>query len=230
MGLFQRLARRVFPLTMPRSRWITRGPSDCGAVALTFDDGPHPEHTPRLLDTLDELGVPATFFVVGRDAAAQPRLIERMVAAGHQVANHTWTHSEPASVSATQLMAEVRETGALLRELTGSDVSLFRPPKGEFTLSKVRALWRARQTIALWTVDPKDFAMTSTEQARAWSDHYRPTAGDIVLMHDNHPWCGTLVPEMVARGRDDGLCFTTLAEWTRPMMVSRASTLREVTA
>ncbi len=226
MGVWARVTRTVLAWTMPRGRWIARGPTDCGAVALTFDDGPHPEHTPRLLDTLGETGVPATFFVVGREAAAHPKLIERMVSEGHQVANHTWTHAEPSKVSAKALMTEVRETGALLRTLTGGDVSLFRPPKGEFTLEKLRLLWRSRQTVALWNVDPKDFAMTAPEQADRWAAAYRPDAGDIVLMHDNHPWGGRMVPEIVSRARDGGLCFTTLREWTTPIGAARV----EVTA
>ncbi|MFO1020271.1 MAG: polysaccharide deacetylase family protein [Planctomycetales bacterium] len=168
---------------------MTSGPAVTRDVALTFDDGPHPEYTPRLLDELAEHDIRATFFVVGNRAEQHPDLIRRIVAEGHELGHHSWTHSEPNQTSAGQLLDEVRWSIALLEDLTGKPSSLFRPPKGQLTWRKMRRLWELKQTIVLWNVDPRDYAMTDAGQIRAWGESYAPRAGDILLFHDNHPHC-----------------------------------------
>lgn len=214
MGVVQRLTRYALSATQPAARWITRGPRSSRLVALTFDDGPHPEQTPRLLDLLGELRIPATFFVVGSRAMAHPHLVKRMVREGHTVANHTWFHYEPARLSPLALAAEVRETRSLLGDLTGRSINLFRPPKGELTWAKIRTLWSLGQTIALWNVDPKDFAMPGLAAATAWEATYPPRGGDVVLFHDTHPWATGVLPQLAAKARRRGLEFTTLERWT----------------
>lgn len=227
MGVVQRLTRYALSATQPASRWITRGPRSSRMVALTFDDGPHPEQTPRLLDLLGELQIPATFFVVGSRAMAHPHLVQRMVREGHTVANHTWFHYEPARLSPLALAAEVRETRSLLADLTGRTTSLFRPPKGELTWAKIRTLWSLGQTIAMWNVDPKDFAMTELAAATAWEADYQPRGGDVVLFHDTHPWAAGVLPQLAAKARRHGLEFTTMdqlvagARSTKPVIGAR---------
>src|SRR5258708_3225653 len=91
-----RLAIKTFLAGMLPPRFLfMRGPSWGRSLALTFDDGPHPERTPRVLDALEQHGIRATFFVVGSKAAEHPELIRRMVAAGHDVGHHSYSHSEP---------------------------------------------------------------------------------------------------------------------------------------
>src|SRR5204863_8624195 len=85
--------RAGFIATLPRRLLLARGPSGSASVCLTFDDGPHPHHTPRLLDLLKDQRVTATFFVIGRWAARYPELVRRIAAEGHLVGNHTFSHS-----------------------------------------------------------------------------------------------------------------------------------------
>ncbi len=125
------------------------------AVCLTFDDGPHPEHTPRLLDALAAEHVKATFFVVGCRAQRYPDLVRRMVREGHDVGHHSYFHREPAATSCRSLMWEVDETVGLLRDEFGIHSTLFRPPKGVVTLPKLTGLWARGQTVVLWTVDAR---------------------------------------------------------------------------
>jgi hypothetical protein len=84
-------------------------------------------------------------------------------------------------------------------------VNLFRPPKGKLSVAKLRILWRHNQTVALWNIDPRDFAMTDSNQLVGWSGSYRPSAGDIVLLHDNHPHAAAAVSTIVRRAAEFGL-------------------------
>lgn len=198
MSLFRQLAKSATASLLPPTWLMTRCPSpdDALTVALTFDDGPHPEHTPRLLDVLAEIGVSGTFFVVGEHASRHPRLIQRILQAGHAIGNHTWSHSEPSKTSATQFINEVRQTRQLIQDVTGQDCRLMRPPKGKLTLAKTIGLWREQQTIVLWNVDPKDFAMCDDQAMHRWIDGYACCRGDIVLLHDNHPRAAVAVQRM----------------------------------
>jgi len=174
-------------------------------IALTFDDGPHPEFTPRLLDALSAAGISATFFVVGDRAARHRDILQRIAADGHEIGNHTWTHSEPRETSTAKLADEVRRTCELIEDVTHRECRLFRPPKGELTLRKLLALRREQQTIVLWNQDTKDYRMSAGSDGIVdWCRSYQPAAGDIVLMHDNHPHAITAI-EFLNHERTDVL-------------------------
>src|SRR5262245_55440479 len=94
----RQLAREALGLLLPKHRFALRGRRCDGAIHWTFDDGPHPEHTPRVLDVLAESGASATFFVVGQQAEKYPELVRRIVHEGHAIGNHTWSHCDPRKV------------------------------------------------------------------------------------------------------------------------------------
>ncbi|MHC4878682.1 MAG: polysaccharide deacetylase family protein [Planctomycetota bacterium] len=186
MSALRQSLKHLLTGLLPRHVLATHG-SGAG-LALTFDDGPHPEHTPQLLDALGAAGIPATFFLVGERADRHRDILQRIAAEGHEIGNHTWSHSEPCETSTRQLINEVRRTRDLIEDVSGRECRLFRPPKGELTPRKLLALRRERQTIVLWNQDTKDYRMTTGSEAmRNWYRKYQPTPGDIVLMHDNHP-------------------------------------------
>ena len=212
----RQLVKTILTACVPRKRLLVRGPQSPGGrprLALTFDDGPHPDFTPQLLDKLQQLKLKATFFVVGRNAERYPELVQRMVESGHEVANHTFTHSEPDQTTANAFLEEVRRTDVLLQQLTGRNPSSVRPPKGELTWNKLRGLWRERKTVALWNVDPKDFRMQNIDEMNQWCDGYRPVDGDIVLMHDTHPYALRAIEMMAANGVFNRFETTTIAQW-----------------
>ena len=123
----RQLALKALSCTMSRRRLMVQGDKRNGAVYLTFDDGPSPETTPRILDTLRAHGAKATFFVVGRQAAAHPEIVRRMLDEGHTVGGHTYHHSPPNQVDGRRLLEELRATDAELARIaadssrTGSD-------------------------------------------------------------------------------------------------------------
>jgi peptidoglycan/xylan/chitin deacetylase (PgdA/CDA1 family) len=105
-------------------------PRRAGELALTFDDGPNPAWTPRLLDILATHNVGATFFLVGRFAEAEPGLVRRIAAAGHLVGNHSWSHPNLALTAASRIHEEIHNTSDTLAQITGDPVRFFRPPFG----------------------------------------------------------------------------------------------------
>jgi peptidoglycan/xylan/chitin deacetylase (PgdA/CDA1 family) len=214
-GRVRQLLKRTLSLLLPRRRFLVQGSATTKAVCLTFDDGPHPEHTPRLLDVLKEHDVRATFFVVGEQAERHPELVRRIAEEGHAVGNHTFHHAAPGSTPAPQLLAEVERTDRLLSGLTGVRSFPFRPPQGKLTAAKLWRLWGTGRSVVLWNVDPKDYAADSTEEVRDWFGRRPLRAGDVVLLHDRVPHAVNVVPELVAAARGQGLTFQTVPEWLR---------------
>ena len=217
MSTIRQLLKSAFTIVLPKSWLLVRGPTNASnsgppEIALTFDDGPHPEHTPRLLDRLAATRARGTFFVVGEKAQQHPNLIRRIVTDGHELGNHTFTHSEPSKTSAAHFLDETARTRRLLQDLTGRDCRLMRPPQGKLSVIKAIGLWRQGQSIVLWNVDPKDFAMPHSREMHDWLDRYQPRGGDIVLLHDNHPHAAACVERLTAK-TDTRPRFVTVSQW-----------------
>ncbi|MCA9016818.1 MAG: polysaccharide deacetylase family protein [Planctomycetaceae bacterium] len=168
-------------------------------VSFTFDDGPHPEYTPLLLDLLNQYHQRGTFFVIGEKAQQYPELIERIIDEGHEIGNHTFSHSEPSEISTRHFLEEIKQTDQLLQQITGRTTDLIRPPKGKLTLGKMLGLWRQGRTVTLWDIDPRDYLMTDNTAIIDWCQQYDPQEGNICLMHDNHPFAIEAVRQLSER-------------------------------
>jgi len=165
------------------------------AIALTFDDGPHPEHTPRVLDVLARRGVLATFFVVGERAAAHPDLVRRMVAEGHAVGNHTQSHSAGFPLLGTELMRrDIELCDNEIERLTGTRPALFRPPFGVTNPPLARAL--DGRTVAGWDVRSLDTVARWPREKVCRRVIRRLSPGSVVLLHDDRAGADRLV-EMI---------------------------------
>jgi peptidoglycan/xylan/chitin deacetylase (PgdA/CDA1 family) len=182
-------------------------------IALTFDDGPYPVETPLLLDVLADLHVPATFFLIGRDAQQFPEITGRIVREGHEIANHTMTHPNLDALSPDEVKSELDGAAGVLGHFT-SDPSvrtMMRPPHGRFTEATVAAAQRAGYHIILWTDDPGDWRTLAPEQLAAEiADH--ATAPDIVLLHSGRLPTVEMIPEVVERFRKAGFTFVTVSQ------------------
>lgn len=211
-GLRQ-LLRTGMARTLPRQLFMVSGPPDSRAVTLTFDDGPHPVHTPALLDRLSAHGIRATFFLLGSQVERHPELVRRIAAEGHDVGHHSYTHGDPATTSWSELAQEARRASRLLQSLVGRAPRLFRPPHGKITAPKALALWALRQTIVLWNQDPKDFACGSAAALRAWFSDRALAGGDVILLHDVHPYAAEALDTMVERVNAAGLGFCRVSDW-----------------
>ena len=160
-------------------------PVDCAhiaCVALTFDDGPNPITTPQILDILEQEHVPATFFVVGMRAAAMPAILQRMYRDGDEVGNHSWDHTDFTTLTSAQIQSEVSRTQAAVTAAGLPAPTLFRPPYGALDSS---VLSEVPLSIALWNVDPRDWALTDPGQIIA-NVESEAKPGGILEMHDIH--------------------------------------------
>ncbi len=172
---------------MPRSRLLgpnlTRLDRD-DAVALTFDDGPHPEGTPRVLDLLDESGARASFFCVGRCAERWPELVREIVDRGHRVENHTMTHSNLFGFMGPRALArEIDDAQAVLSELAGRSPRLLRAPAGMRGPLLQPVLAKRGLELASWT--RRGFDAVSRDIDAIYSRLASGlTGGEVVLLHD----------------------------------------------
>jgi len=161
----------------------THASRDRRNVALTFDDGPDPVHTPAVLDTLAAEGVRATFFVVGEKVVAHPDLIARIVGDGHELGNHTYSHPYLPLRRSHTVADELARTDDAIARITGTVPRLARPPYGGRSPRNVRAFVRAGKQLVLWDVNSFDWKGKPAEHvADRVLTRVRP--GSIVLMHD----------------------------------------------
>jgi len=182
------------------------GSRDRRVIALTFDDGPDPARTPALLDALGELGVPGTFFVVGKHADAHPELVARMAREGHELGNHTYNHRYLPLQRSREVAAELAATDAAIERASGVVPTLARPPWGGRSPRNVRVFDRLAKKLVLWDVNSYDWKdLPPVDVAQRVVERARP--GSIILMHDGgRDHTGTiaavrlLVPELRARG------------------------------
>ncbi|MGM1062516.1 polysaccharide deacetylase family protein [Saccharothrix sp. Mg75] len=153
-------------------------------VALTFDDGPDPAGTRPLLDALADKGVLATFYLTGKELAAHPDLGEAIVAAGHEVGNHSYTHERMLFLSSQRVAEEVETTDELIRATGYQGPITFRPPYGKKLVSLPRYLSEHHRTTVMWDVEPNthpEVDRSAEATTRYVLDHVTP--GSIVLLH-----------------------------------------------
>jgi peptidoglycan/xylan/chitin deacetylase (PgdA/CDA1 family)/glycosyltransferase involved in cell wall biosynthesis len=211
----RQLLRRGLAAVLPRRLFLTHGREATRSVCLTFDDGPHPVHTPRLLDLLKSEGVVATFFVVGRLAERNPELVRRMADEGHAVGNHSFLHADASLLSAREAVREAARTQEVLAGILGQAPALYRPPRGKVGARTLLGLWRAGLTVVLWNVDPRDYACGSAAALRAWFRDRPPRGGDVVLLHDRFPHAVEALPELIRAARGRGLSFSRVSDWLK---------------
>ena len=197
----------ALPRTLPEKRQTTYTRCEVAepVVAITFDDGPHPDFTPRLLDTLKERQVHATFFLVGRNAAAYPHLVRRMVEEGHEVANHTWAHPLLTGYGTEGVESQLRRAHDAITKGGGVEPLTYRPPYGGVRLSQRRTIQeRFGYPTILWDVDPLDWQPPRSVQKVYDRVLAATKPGSIILLHDIHETTVDAMPAtldaLIARG------------------------------
>lgn len=218
---------------IPTSYVIRRTGAAPGKVALTFDDGPSPDWTPQILDILKEKNVKATFFIVGVSGEAYPGIVKRILAEGHEIGNHTFTHPNLGETPPRVTQIELTATQRLVEALTGHSTRLFRPPYfGDAepnTSDEIGALREASAlgyvTVGL-KVDPDDWRQPSADEIVArvmerMADTNPETRGQIVLLHDaggDRSQTVAALPKMIDQLRAKGIDIVPVADlagWPR---------------
>ncbi len=185
---------------------------DAPYIAMTFDDGPNPKLTPKLLDMLAARHIKATFFVIGQNAAAYPELVARIVREGHEIGNHSWSHPNLARMSDESVRLQLKRTDEAIQRAANIRPVLLRPPYGSITTRQKQ--WIHDQfgyEIIIWDVDPLDWRrpgpmVVSNRILR----ETRP--GSIVLSHDIHPGTIEAMPATLDQLAAKGFKFVTVSE------------------
>lgn len=181
-------------------------------IALTFDDGPHPSHTPLLLDILAQGRARATFYVIGQQVRRFPEIARRIVAEGHELGNHTWDHPTLSRMGEGAVLAQIDRAQDVIADVTGFAPVSMRPPYGAIQPGQSRMILsrRAMPTI-LWSVDPEDWRRPGASVvARRMLQGARP--GGILLAHDIHGATVRAIPEVLQGLAAQGLATVTVSE------------------
>ena len=181
-------------------------------IALTFDDGPHPQNTPRLLDILKQRNVKATFYVVATNAKRYPEIMRRIIAEGHEIGNHTVTHGNLAKMSEAGVRQELTAAHEAIVAATGVPPRTMRPPYGAIT--SAQKAWIRRDLgypTIMWSVDPEDWKKpgASVVTSRLVSG---ATPGGILLVHDIHSSTIDAMPATVDQLLGRGFQFVTVTQ------------------
>ena len=181
-------------------------------VAMTFDDGPHPTHTPRLLDMLGARGLRATFYLIGNRVVQYPQIARRIADEGHEIGNHSWSHPFLNRYSDARVIREIDQTTNAIFEVTGRPPVTFRPPYGAFTRRQRTWLHDVRRLpTILWSVDPQDWRRPGANVvANRILRHSHQ--GAIILSHDIHRGTIDAMPSTLDGLTARGLRFVTVSQ------------------
>lgn len=187
-------------------------------IAMTFDDGPHPTLTPKLLDILKERHLHVTFFVLGQLVKEHPEIVQRAVAEGHEIGNHSWDHKALNRLGPDGLQHELVDTSAAIKEVTGKPVTLMRPPYGATNPRLSRAIEKDfGMKVILWSVDPLDWKdpgpkVVESRILNGWKESGGAKSGAIILSHDIHKGTVEAMPDTLDTLLAKGFKFVTVSE------------------
>lgn len=192
MSITTRLTKEVALRLLSSNRYVmdlkNHSPALSGGklpVYLTFDDGPHPERTPKIIDQLSDINAKATFFVLGESAKKHPEIVRKLITEGHSIGSHSWSHWSAEKVPATQWLNDIQKARDEIESISGQACKLFRPPYGELTPQTLLGLLKTNTRIIQWSHDSKDFEAKTGAQFEKWFIDNKPSFGSVILMHDN---------------------------------------------
>ncbi len=152
-------------------------------IAITFDDGPHPQLTPKILDVLDKYDIKATFFVIGVNVDNYPKPLIRAIASGHEIGNHTNSHCILKSMDKNKIKEEIDLCKRKVFDLTGYNATIIRPPCGMYDNSLISLAKENNDKIILWNIDTHDWSHMSINGIKNIVIN-NIKGGDIILFHD----------------------------------------------
>lgn len=208
-GLLKKFAGWLQP-----EKVLVRASARAGSpLALTFDDGPHEEQTPRILDVLAERGVTATFFMQGTQAQLHPHIVRRVHSSGHQISSHGFEHVSAKRIPAADVLANALKCHELLQDITGSALRRdFRPPYGDLTLPSYRALGSGGFRLVFWSFDSRDSFLPDAQALVRYVTGAQLAAGAIALFHDDYANTAAALPSILQSLQDRSLTFAHVCD------------------
>lgn len=177
-------------------------------VALTFDDGPHPEYTPQMLEVLKEQNVKATFFLLGEEVEKYPEIVKKIHEEGHLIGNHSYKHEQLSKLTMEKACAQVNRTNELVYDITGEYPSYLRPPFGDW---HEKLDCEANMVEVLWDVDTLDWSVQNHNRI-VNKVLKNVQENDIILMHDGYETSVTAAKEIIDTLQKQGYEFVTVDE------------------
>lgn len=194
---------------------LMKGNPKVKTVALTFDDGPHPKYTPKLLAILRKYKINATFFVIGKMVEQYPNLIRDEDADGNLVANHTYHHVNLNHVPLDEIALEWQVCSAAIKSILHKNVGFCRPPGGDYDSDVIKAAMDSGLTTVLWTDDPGDYASPGDKVIKKRVLN-RINNGGIILLHDGVQQTVDVLPQIIESLQKRGFKFVTVDEMIKP--------------
>jgi len=182
------------------------------SISITFDDGPHPEYTPNLLDLLKENGIKATFFFIGKNAEKYPDIVKRVVKEKHLVGNHTYTHTYNWGFLPTKkVMTEIQKSKQVLEDLTGEEIIYFRPPFGVTNPRIAKVIRKFNYHVVGWNVRSLD-TLNKTASEIFERVKRKLKGSDVVLFHDTSENTLLAVKSLIDFCKENGIKIVSLEE------------------
>lgn len=174
--IFQFLGIKTLP--------VRKGITSQKFVSLTFDDGPDPFFTPSIVDVLKKTEVNATFFLVGEKVKQHPEIVKRIIAEGHEIGNHTYSHLHPYRISSFRAMEDIRNGKNIIESITATPVIFFRPPHGAIRPCIFKEANQLNQKIILWSISGHDWGKKTNSKTISNRIINNLHNGGIILLHD----------------------------------------------
>lgn len=207
----------IYTFSNNRTAIVSRGPKDEKILALSFDDGPHPNYTVEILDILKEHNIKATFFVLGKHAESYPDIIKRQISEGHEIGNHSYSHVNMRKASSKVIKEEFTKTQDIIYSISNIRPKIFRPPYGNYNDEVVKVVSNDDSAVVLWTFyqDSKDWSNPGVDSI-VETTLSKAQNGDIILFHDyvykkeSHTVeaLKIILPELI----NEGYKFVTISE------------------
>jgi peptidoglycan/xylan/chitin deacetylase (PgdA/CDA1 family) len=183
------LLKKIVKNIIPRWILIQKFPKNFNTILFTFDDGPNPKYSPRILDILDKHRLRACFFCVGKYARLHPELLREISDRGHLIGNHTYNHKNDNYTTYTEIYNDIRKCNDTLSAILNKRTGLFRPPRGKITLTNIYAANKLGLKTILWSVGGEEWSRNANQPFDYIANHILTSIkhNDILLLHDNHP-------------------------------------------
>ena len=212
------------PFVIPcYARSVWNGNKTRNVVALTFDDGPKPEYCQPILDMLDKYGAKATFFIVGKEAKDNPDLIKRMDDEGHEIGNHTYSHTPAKEMSAGAALSDIQRCSEVVYGVTGKAPKYFRPPGGGMNSRISQGIRKMGLKPVFWSMNatdytdvtpgyevPEDVKVMAEELTKRVMDKVKP--GTIILLHSSSEQTVRALPLILKALKEKGYGMVTVAD------------------
>lgn len=177
-------------------------------VALTFDDGPNPDYTMRILDVLNANYSHATFFVVGTNAENYPEVLKAVSAAGCEIGNHTYNHAKLTDLNSAEVEEQIDKVNRAVKKATGENTTVIRPPYGAFDDDLLNQL---EEPVVLWDLDTEDWESRNAQKV-VENVLSQVKDGDIILMHDIYESTAEAVEILVPKLKEQGFQILSVSE------------------